>query len=257
MRLCALLAMSLLFTGCAATIENMSKRELRSTQESSYAAQNFTRTGAASDEILRRQPEDYEAMMVRGLSFMEQGQHSMALDAFQNAANLRPERALPHVYSADLNVRLNRLAAARTNLMAVSRYDMELEEEAIYFLVVGNLAMLEGDHLAAADSYDRAVASATASASFELEPVRQQALRGKAAAAFEQADYPAGFSYYNAYVNARGEQGYGLSAEDHYWLAFFAFQTNRYDVARQHGSMLAPDARQRLAESVNDSTFFN
>ncbi len=250
-----------LLTGCQATIGNMSMGELERERERSFQSQNFGRAVACCDEVLENRshsPEQaYQATMVRALSWQAQGQTGMALGGFQEAARIAPTAAAPQLYAADLNLKQNRIAAARTNLTQVSTYNMSVDEEAQYYVALGHLLMMEGDYPASGDAYDRAVASATASGNFDLEPLRMQALKGKAAAAFEQTLYPQAYGYYSRYADARLEYGHSLGEEDHYWLAIFAYWTHDYDAARQHASLISPAARARAAESLDDTTFFN
>lgn len=254
----ALLATSLAFVaGCQATLENMSIPELRREGEASYGSGNYTRTVDASTEILRRKPDDGKASLMRAMAWEASGNYTQALGGYEEASATDPANPLPRVRRAELHLKLGHIGTARSELSDVAAYPMSLAHEAHYYLAVGNVAMAEANFSAAGVAFDRAADAASSTADADLRGVHQEALKGSAAAWFQQARYPEAYRSFSEYAELKTSDGWDLDEEDHYWLTVLAFFSQDFEVAHEHAAYLSAESRARAAEGLGDPTFFN
>lgn len=256
MRTWVLLAAVCWLSGCAATLENMSIRELRQESEASYSAGDYERTAACSGEILRRQPEDLTAKMFLGMSQDAQGNTSGALQSYDEAAGLAPDNPLPRLYRAELHIVQGRPGAARADLGALAGM-VPSEHEGYYFLLVGLVALDEGDPVAAQGAFARSVAASSRSTGYTPQSIRLRALKGQAQAALQVHDYPLAYEAFATYAKAKERESMPLVEEDYYWLCVLAYLNQKFQDAENYAANLSAESRAKAAEGLGDPTFFN
>jgi len=98
-------------------------------------------------------PDDYRGAMRIGKELREQGELSLALTAFDRAADAAPRRAAPHVDAARVHITLGDIELARERVERAVELD---SDSSAAWNTMGRVELAEGSLEAAAVSFERA-----------------------------------------------------------------------------------------------------
>lgn len=254
---CYLLAI-MITTGCVPSVRTMNEGELWLRAEDHSRASEHADSLAYLDELLRRNGEDYRALVLRGVAHSELDETTPALSDLMMAIEIAPSRAPARLQRASLAIKSGNFVTAEVDLAALLEISTSLDthDQMALHVLVGTLRFRQERAADALRSYEKAIDLGQQPGMWTIKHY-QDALYNAAQVHFEaRQDFAAAWKHYSQYVEVRQKQGLGLVSEDHYVLGMLAYLRGDFSLAQEHLAEAPGEQTNRLLEEFDDRGFF-
>lgn len=253
---CLLVAM--VVTGCVPGVRTMNEGELWLRAEDHSRAGEHADSLAYFDELLRRDGENYRALVLRGVAHNELGESTPARSDLMLAVEIAPGRAPARLQRAGLAIKSGNFVAAEIDLAALLEISTSLDthDQMALHVLVGTLRFRQERAADALRSYEKAIDLGQQPGTWMIKHY-QDALYNTAQIHFEvRQDFAAAWKHYSQYVEVRQKQGLGLESADHYVLGMLAYLRGDFSLAQEHLAEAPGEQTDRLLEEFDDRGFF-
>lgn len=245
------LGLGALVSGCT-SLRHKSTDELWSESDRHFDEGRYADARPYYDELLRRQEEDAKARLMRGVAHERTGATGDALVDYQRVGEQGDARGL--LYRADLNLRMGDLAGAEADLTRLRDLGLGGREVVMHLTLVGILRQKQGQHLLAAQSFERATRDG---ASF-TDPVTARCVRdahyNAAQSYYRLGEFARAYEHMLAYAGRAGQEG-AVSGDDAYLLGLLAYLSGDFDAAEAHLARATPALVAEGAQALDDPSF--
>jgi tetratricopeptide (TPR) repeat protein len=242
-----------LFSGCSSAPP---VEELRSHANESFAREEYKRTVAFDNEILRLNPEDYNATVQRGVAYDRIGSVADAQADFSRAIELQPEAPLPRLYRANLALKLNRADMATSDIQALQGLELENHEQVATLCLAGTAAQKRGDWAGALKNYQTAIDAGKNDPDPTTQKHVRDALNNASECQYRLGRFDHAEKLYGDVVKAKYQAEEPITEGDHYTLGVLNYLKGDFSKAKQHFAKVSPAKKKQAAKLLNDEGFF-
>ncbi len=242
--------------GCGG-IGSLSTEELRVHADEAFAREEYKRAIAFDDEILRRDPTDFEATLQRGVSYDRIGSQAEASADFGRAVEIDPASPLPRLYRANLALRGNTPAGAQEDVRTLLTMELTGHERIAALVLAGTMAQKKGDLRGALARYIEAVqlGRGVENDAFTAKHYRDACYNGSEVC-YRLGMFARASELYVEYAVAKQKSDEPLVEEDHYTLGVLFYLTGDFGKSKWHFGKVSAGAREKAAKVLNDEAFF-
>jgi tetratricopeptide (TPR) repeat protein len=253
-RLAALLAASTAIAGCS--FGRKSTEELRAHANEAFVREEYKRAVAFDTEILRREPNDYQATIQRGVAYDRLGSVSDAQQDSTTAIELAPEAGLPRLYRANLALKSGQVEAASGDVQALDSLDLPKHERVAAFVLQGTFMQRKGDHTSALRCYAQAIEAGRGDPDPATSQHFRDALHNSAECYYRMGAFDRAAELYAELIQTKTRDGDELTEDDCYTFVVLRYLRGDFGKAREMFGHVSPERRRKAAQLLNDEGFF-
>lgn len=248
----ALFPLSAGLCGCT-NLRYVETRDLWSRSDQAFDSGSYGDTISYYDELIRRDPEDAQAYLMRGAAHERTGDVREAGRDYRKAADLGETRGL--FFSANLNIVTGNTGAAEDDLTRLRDLPLGPRDRTIQLTLLGTLRLRQGEYRMAAQNLERAIESGRGQ--YDAARHVRDAHYNASEAYYQLGDFQRAYEHYAAYAGvSEGESADGsLGGEDHYMLGLLAYLAGDFAEADAHLAHADPDLVADAAKVLDDPSF--
>lgn len=254
-RFAALIAASTALAGCSG-FGKKSTEELRAHANEAFVREEYRRAIAFDTEILRREPDDYQATLQRGVAFDRLGSVADAQHDYTRAIELAPEAGLPRLYRANLALKTGQVEAAAGDVRTLEALDLPKHERVAAFVLQGTFSQRKGDYTSALRSYAQAIEAGRGDPDPATAQHFKDALHNGAECYYRLGAFDRAGELYAELIQAKTRDGESLGEDDCYTFGVLCYLRGDFAGAREMFAKVSPERRRKAAQLLNDEGFF-
>ncbi len=248
-------------TGCSSPggIADMETHQLWDHAETNSRDGRYEEALPYFDELLKRDDDDYQARLHRGVAYERLGAADSANEDLDHAVEVAPGLPPARLFRANLAIKQGRLDAAERDLRQLVQEGGGLEDEDLMavHVLVGTIRQQQNKPDEALLQYQHAISIGQRPGKWSVKHYRD-ALYNATQIAFEgRNDFDMAWDYYSEYASVKRRVREPITPDDHYTLGMLAYLRGDFAGAREHLSQAPQDATSQLLEEFNDPNFFD
>jgi len=252
-------AVLLAASGCS-SVQYMETNELWAEGDARFDSGDYDGAIPYYDELLRRDEDNANARIMRGVAYERTGETSSALSDYGTAGRQQDVRG--YLYSANLHIRRGELGQAEEDLRRLRDLRPQGADRVAHLTLLGTLRLKQGDHRMAAQNLERAITEGEGRGGPTIRGRVRDAHYNASKAYYNLGDFGRAYDHFVAYaVDGRGAErditggSVQLGPSDSYQLGLLAWLAGDFETADFHLAHADPDAVARGAEVLGDPTF--
>jgi tetratricopeptide (TPR) repeat protein len=251
------LALAALALGLASGCKSVQPTdELRMHANESFAREEYKRAIAFDTEILRREPNDLQATMQRGVAYDRLGNVPDAQADFTRAIELNPDAPAPRLYRANLALKTGQPAAAAPDIAALKGLELETAEQVQSLVLEGVMHMGTRDWMAALRPLRQAIDASRGDGDPNTARAYRDALHNASECYYRLGGFEQATSLYDELLLAQSRADEPVTEDDRYALGVLTYLKGDFARSRQVFAQVSPARRKEAAKLLQDEGFF-
>ncbi|MHC4389741.1 MAG: tetratricopeptide repeat protein [Planctomycetota bacterium] len=240
--------------GCAST--EQTDGQLRSAANEALRHREYERVIAIDDELIRRQPGDFDATLQQAIAFDRLGRTNVAMAGYSKAIAANPSAVVPRLYRANLALKVGNTDLALDDMRNAEGLASSPSEKIAVATLSGTVFQVRKDYGSAVQQYLRAIATGRRASDLRSSKHYRDALHNAAQCFYYLGDFKSALQSMDEKVTAVKRAGARLTEDDYYMLGLLSYRTGDFDASRDHFANVSPARRRKAAEVLEDESFF-